>query len=716
MRRSFGFLLLAFAVLLTPRANAQTESVVYNFCNFGSCTDGAAPNQGIIQASDGNYYGTTSTGGANGSGSIFRLTPSGTLTTLYSLCGSAGCSDGKTPSSQLVQAPDGSLFGTTLAGGTSEEGSSECDNGCGVMYRITLAGSYSVIYNFCQKVACGDGQQPGQFILGSDGNFYGVASEGGPPYTPCQFGCGEIYKMTPAGVWSAVYGFQGQNDGLMPTGLVQGTDGNFYGTSGGGANSEGTIFQIIAGTFQTIYTFCATTGCADGSEPTALVQGSDGNYYGGTFEGGTNGKGTLFKVTSAGVLNPLYSFCSTSGCGNSVSSPMYVASNGNFYGTTASGGTTGTNCTTGCGELFELTSSGSYAGLHAFAPATADAQLPSGPLAQASNGSLYGTSSEGGTTADCQAPGCGTVYSYAPATALAAPVQVSLSASQINLGSPVTLTWKSLNAFSDTMRQCYAYQTVGGALTALGLQAGTYNSTTKVYSGSASITPGAAGTYSYAITCGGQESGQAALTVTATTYATTTAVTYSPNPASVGQTVTLKAAVTHASGSAVLTGKVTFSVGGTAIGSGTVNTSGVASLTAGTNGLAAGSYPVVATYSGDANYKSSASPATTVTLNKAATTTTVTASPNPVTPPAACTLTATVKRSASGAAGYATGSVTFSVSTTVIGTVGVNAAGVAKLTAPTKGIAAGGYPVVATYNGDSSDVTSHSTAVTVTVQ
>jgi hypothetical protein len=161
---------------------------------------------------------------------------------------------------------------------------------------------------------------------------------------------------------------------------------------------------------------------------------------------------------------------------------------------------------------------------------------------------------------------------------------------------------------------------------------------------------------------------------------------------------------------------VTFSLNGTALGSGTVNTSGKATLAAPTNGFPTGSYPIVATYSGDANYNSSASAAYTVTLNKAATSTTLTASPNPVTPPAKCTLTATVKRTASGAAGFATGSVTFSVGTTVIGTAPLNGSGVATLSAGTSGIATGSYPVEAKYSGDSSDIASTSSPVSVVVQ
>jgi uncharacterized repeat protein (TIGR03803 family) len=726
MRRIAGFLLFALTCALLPAAGvAQTEAVLYDFCAKASCADGSAPNQGVIQASDGNYYGTTTTGGAYGYGTIFRLTPSGTLTTLYSFCAQTSCDDGATPSTPLVEAPDGSLYGGTQAGGNGLNSPEHCDQGCGVLYRITLAGDYSVVYSFCQLAGCGDGIAPAQIMFGPDGNIYGAASEGGPPYTVCINGCGEIFKMTTAGVWSAVYGFQGgTTDGIMPTGIVLGLDGDLYGTAqGGGLYEKGSIFKLPFGIDESLtilHSFCSAGGncVADGSTPSALVQAEDGNFYGGTAGGGASNKGTLFKVTTTGTLTNLYSFCSTTGCGASLSNALFPAPDGNLYGTTTTGGdTSSTDCTTGCGVLFELTSAEAYSAIRSFNPATNDAVNPAGPLMMASNGDFYGTGSAGGTAAECATSGgCGAVYGVAPAAAIAAPVQVTLSPTSVASGSPSTLSWKSLNAFSDTMQQCYLYSILSGTQTALGkLTGGTYNSTTHVFSGTTTVTPSGAGSYTYAVTCGGSESGSAVLTSTGSKNTTTTALTYSPTPLSVGQTVSLKATVSHASGSATPTGTVTFSVGSTVLATETVS-SGVATLTAPTSAYAPGAYPIVATYSGDTNYTGSASAATTVTLNKAATTTTMTASPNPVTPPANCTLTATVKRSASGAAGYATGSVTFSVDGTALATINLNGSGVATLGASTSSVPAGAYPVVATYNGDSSDNGSASSADTVTVK
>jgi hypothetical protein len=201
-----------------------------------------------------------------------------------------------------------------------------------------------------------------------------------------------------------------------------------------------------------------------------------------------------------------------------------------------------------------------------------------------------------------------------------------------------------------------------------------------------------------------------------TETATTTALTASPTTADVGQTVTLTATVKKSSGSGTPTGKVTFTVEGETIASVDLNGSGVAKLAASTNGQLPGSYPVVASYAGDSGDKASKSSTVTVTLDKAATTTTLTASPNPVTRPANITLTAKVVRSATGSAGVPTGKVSFIADGETLDTVSVNSSGVATLTAPTGGYNAATYDVTAKYIGDNSDVTSTSAVVKVTLK
>jgi hypothetical protein len=296
-----------------------------------------------------------------------------------------------------------------------------------------------------------------------------------------------------------------------------------------------------------------------------------------------------------------------------------------------------------------------------------------------------------------------------------APVQLSLSSSSVNAGTPYTLTWKANNAISTTAQQCYAF-TQGGSTGAgnwTGKETGTYSSSTHAYSGSASLNATTAGTYTLALTCSGTVSGLATVKVTGSSKpGSSTALTVTPSSLSVGQSTTLKATVTGASGTP--SGSVTFSADGAALATVNLNGSGVASLTAASNGLPPATYPVIATYSGSSSYNSSASSAVNVTLSKAPTAATLTASPTSVTPPASVTLTATVKRSATGTSGTPTGTVTFSTGGSPLATVVLNSKGVATLTAASTGYPTGSYPIKAAYDGDSADSTSTSPAVTVT--
>jgi uncharacterized repeat protein (TIGR03803 family) len=714
MKQYLRCLALLFAVAFTLltvapslRAQTYTESVLYSFCFSGGadCPDGANPTSGLLQAADGNFYGTTTYGGTSfagtGAGTAFALSASGSLGTVYSFCsvGGSDCTDGNQPQAMLVQGADGNLYGTTQYGETP---------GDGIAFKLTTSGALTPLATFGGSTSAGQNPES-SLLMGTDGNFYGTTQYGGAN------GNGEVYKMTPSGTVTTLYSFGTTGtDGQGPyAGLVQGTDGNFYGTTtGGGANLGGTMFRISSsGAFKTLYQFCSKSSCTDGSYPNGtLVQGSDGNFYGTTVNGGTAGlsnSGTAFKLTPAGTLTTLHNFCTQSHCtdGESPQPGLLLASDGNLYGTTELGGSNGTPD----GTVFRITPAGAFTLLYSFCGLTncTDGQQPYAGLAQGSDGNLYGTTFYGGNNVN------GTAYKMTVSPALAAPVQLSLSSSSVAAGSPVALSWKVLNSFSDTFQQCYAFvqNSASGAGEWTGKQAGTYSATTKLYTGSASITPTASGTYTYELTCGGQESGFVTLTVTGATKGTSaTTITATPNPVAVGETVALKGIVTGSG--ATPTGTVKFSVGTTLLARENLS-GGTATLSASTNGYTPGAYPVVATYSGDANYNASTSATYTVTLSKAATKTTLNASPNPVTRPAACTLKATVARAAGS--GFATGAVTFSVATTTIGSAKLNGSGVAILTASTASVGSGSYPIVATYGGDSSDGGSSST-VTVVVK
>jgi uncharacterized repeat protein (TIGR03803 family) len=718
----FRLFILLVVCAASSNAVAQTYSntTLWTFCLHLNCTDGAAPQGSLIQAADGNFYGTTSGYSTNSGGTVYKITPGGTLSTLYFFCAATNyqnCTDGYAPMAGLTQGADGNFYGTTYEGGNVNI-CSGLEPGCGTIFKITPGGTLTTLYTFGHDEDFTDGQGPLGLTLGADGNFYGVTAGGGKSTS------GTIFKITPQGTFTSLYSFCAKancTDGAFPLGgLVQGSDGNFYGATAefGTAGAEGVLFKMTsAGAYSVIYDFCNSSSyCPYGANPNApLIEGADGEFYGTTSAGGTTSDGAIFKVTAGGTLTPLYSFlCTASGNGpvcNYGSTPeagLFLASGGNFYGTTSA---SGNNNNAGAGSIYKY-ASGAITPLYVFCNFSGcpDGSDPTTSVLQAADGNFYGTTLTGGLISGDGAPGGGgTVYKIGVAPALAAPVQVSLSQSQIGLGSPVTLSFRVLNAFSDTLQQCYAFQTLTGKLTALGKITGSLSG--GVYSGSTMVTPSATGTYNYAVTCGGQESGYGTLTVTTARKTSSTALAASPNPATVGQTVTLTSTVTGSG--TTPTGTVTFSIGTTKLATVTLS-GGKASTSASTNGIAPGGYPVVAAYSGDATYSASTSPSYTVTLNKAATKTTLTASPNPVTPPAACTLTAKVARTTGS--GFATGTVTFSVNGTAVGSAKLNASGVATLSAATGSVAAGSYPVIAKYGGDGDDNTSTSSVVTVVVK
>jgi uncharacterized repeat protein (TIGR03803 family) len=332
----------------------------FSYCIVIGCPDGAGPNAGVIQATNGDFYGITTGGGIYDSGTVFRLTPSGKLTTLYTFCSQSGCSDGQDPCGGLVQASNGDLYGTTAGGGN-------VNHPGGTIFKITPSGTLTTLYSFCSQSDCPDGAGPeARLVQASDGGLYGTTSAGG-----VNIG-GTIFKITPAGVLTTLYSFCALTDcpdGSFPGGgLIQTTDGDFYGTTtSGGAYGYGTVFKFTpGGTIATLHSFCAETGCPDGADPyPPLIQASDGNFYGTTLKGGTGG--TIFSITPGGVLTTLYSFCTGGGECTDGSQPyggVAQATNGDFYGTTNTGGTSpdfGTvfSLSTGLGPFVELqTSSG----------------------------------------------------------------------------------------------------------------------------------------------------------------------------------------------------------------------------------------------------------------------------------------------------------------------------------------------------------------------
>jgi uncharacterized repeat protein (TIGR03803 family) len=378
--------LFVFLILTVAAASAQTFTSLVDFAG----SNGANPDpKALIQGADGNLYGTAQNGGANSSGTVFRLTPSGMLTTLYDFCALPGCADGANPVPGLVLGNDGNFYGVTSGGGTS---------GVGTVFKITLQGSLITLNSLNAAI----GSFPfSRLVQGPDGNFYGTTPSGGNLVACSGFGCGTVFRITPGGALSNLYSFCSQpgcSDGAVAfDGLALGRDGNLYGTTwqGGGANL-GTVFRITTvGSLTTLYSFCSQSGCVDGNNPDWLTLGKDGNFYGTTFGGGAQNLGTVFVISASGSLTKLYSFCSQAACADGAQprAGLELAQNtGEFYGTTYYGGSNN------LGSVFKITPSGQLTTLHSFTGV--DGEYPIGGMLFLPSGVAYGTTAYGGSTTD----------------------------------------------------------------------------------------------------------------------------------------------------------------------------------------------------------------------------------------------------------------------------------------------------------------------------
>lgn len=369
-------------------ASAQTYTVLASF----NVTNGANPSSSLIQGLDGNFYGTTELGGANGDGTVFKITSGGTLTTLHSFNGS----DGGSPEAGLAQATVGNnlnFYGTTELGGANDEG---------MVFKITPGGTLTTLPSFSGP----DGVYPtGGLVQESNASFYGTTSWGGANFK------GSVFAIAPGGggILTTLHSFNGP-DGAYPwAGVVWDYGAYLYGiTQYGGANGYGTVFKMIAnpskgGMLTTLHSFDLGP---DGAYPSAgLVQGTDGNFYGTTYQTGPhdyltcvppeNCFGTVFKITPAGILTTLHSFNGTDGANPWAG--LVQGSDGNFYGTTVHGGANNV------GTVFKITPGGTETVLHSF-DLSPDGGYTMAGLVQGTDGNFYGTTFEGGVK------GVGTVF------------------------------------------------------------------------------------------------------------------------------------------------------------------------------------------------------------------------------------------------------------------------------------------------------------------
>lgn len=374
----------ALALTLSPFALTQTytETVIHSFSGGANGTEPLF--SGVIRDREGNLYGTTYSGGAFNLGTVFKVDPSGNATVLHSFTGGT---DGANPYAGLVRDREGHMFGTTFNGGLQL---AACSQGCGVVFEIDTAGHEKVIHPFSSGT---DGAFPvGGLILDDTGNIYGTTETGGPS------NFGMVFRIDPKGIETVVHYFAGPPEGEFPFGsLIRDSAGNFYGTtSGGGTAGFGTVYKLTsAGDLTVLHSFA---GGSDGSMPQAgLLRDKEGNLYGTTYTGGIYGVGTIYKVDSNDVETVLHSFGGSDG--SYPESALVHDPEGNLFGTTAQGGTAGFRG----GTAFKITPDGSLTSIYDFTGG-ADGGNPASTLRIDHDGNLWGTTAAGGSS------GNGTIF------------------------------------------------------------------------------------------------------------------------------------------------------------------------------------------------------------------------------------------------------------------------------------------------------------------
>jgi len=409
MKPSLRFHVATLTVLLLSLAApvAAPAQVFTSLASFDVANGDDPEFSFLVQGLDGNFHGTTPRGGANSDsncnlftylcGTLFKVTPEGKLTVLHNFCDQPFCAvDGDGPFEGLVLATDENFYGTTSFGGADNSG---------IAFRISSTGWLVQLHSFCSETNCADGGGPSALIQATDGNFYGTTSSGGA------YNYGTIFRLAPQGKLTTLYSFCAQAscpDGQIPGqgGLVQATDGNFYGTTyAGGEFNSGTAFKITpSGVFTLIYSFCSVLRihCNDGEYPNnPLIQGSDGNFYGTAMSGGVRNNGMIFQLTPTGTLTTLHSL--EYGDGQQPFGPLVQGSDGNFYGMTNFGGYYD------YGTIFEITSEAVFTVLQNFEQLYG--AYPYGGLVQGTDGTFYGATSGGGSSSKCGSEGCGTIFS-----------------------------------------------------------------------------------------------------------------------------------------------------------------------------------------------------------------------------------------------------------------------------------------------------------------
>jgi uncharacterized repeat protein (TIGR03803 family) len=329
-------ILLAIALLCLVTSIASASVTFKSLVSFDG-TKGADPTtMTLVQGIDGELYGTTNYGGAANLGTVFKINSAGTLATLWSFCQKANCPDGELPVAGLIVVPGGDLYGTTYGGPSSP----------GTIFRITPTGDLTVVHTFCQSFGCPDGLNPAApLVLAADGNLYGTTVLGGTGGCPGCHGGGTAFKISLSGTFTKIHDFctgTCADFGNPSNSLMQASDGNFYSEiTGRYGYYGGNAFRMTPGGKVTLlYTFCKLNNCTVGVFPQGgLVQGANGNLYGTTGGGGKYGDGVFFSISLAGAETVVHSFDGYTGgnLGIDVNSGVILGFDGNFYGVTAQG-------------------------------------------------------------------------------------------------------------------------------------------------------------------------------------------------------------------------------------------------------------------------------------------------------------------------------------------------------------------------------------------
>jgi uncharacterized repeat protein (TIGR03803 family) len=412
---------LSIQILAAPPTLSEEYNVLHRFGDGTVTNDGNGP-LSLIQGFDGNYYGISANGGASNQGAVFKMTEQGVVSIFYAFSAATGI---ESPTS-LIQAADGNFYGTTSYG---------------QIFKLTPSGQLTVLYSFGHNTL-GGSVQLNSLIQGYDGNFYGTTVNDGLTggVNGSASGFGTVFKITPQGTATILHTFNDgsvTSDGIQPNALVQGSDGNFYGTTrDGGTQNEGVTFKITPqGVVTILHSFGSVTN--DGAYPyAALIEGDDGNFYGTTTQGGSSeSHGTAFQMTPLGVVTILHAFGTGAlpNDGQFPYAPLIQGYDGNFYGTTENGGTVDG------GTIFQITPQETTTIIHNFADGsvTKDGTGPSLPLIQGADGNFYGLTAAGGD-------GDGTIYSIdAAQTPTHAPIYIGSAYEESSVQTPFSFTPKA---------------------------------------------------------------------------------------------------------------------------------------------------------------------------------------------------------------------------------------------------------------------------------